>query len=409
VSTLYFEQTGAVNIQRRVLGSSVIVAPNGTISGLDFEGLIERLLLFDGYVMRTVRFKEVPHLLRVLGYDQTLELLNSGLIEIRCEVMMIGSERDAELKRLQKPTFSLIWIQAHDLDRYVADCLHDVETTVSLPVEKWRAIEAAIRDRVRPLKQSVKEEIGANFANTAYGSPSVVSESLRLAAKKRRTPLVLPNFDVCVEKNGDLIHVESDLRYTRIPKEELWEIFRDGLMGVGTLEQNIGEMKNYEAIGGFSRDELSVYERKLSVLAHTAYPGHAEARVTRVAKLTGLPRFDPAKTRVSIEKLLRARESDELRTFRDWLPTSDNLSDREVRQLLRGYRAVVSSFLRGGSATMVRLMMENVVGWGHPIAGIALSVLDSFVIEKLFPHSGAAAFVNKTFPSLFEKRKQGES
>ena len=93
--------------------------------------------------MRTVRFKEVPYLLQVLGYNQTLELLNSGLIEIRCDVMHIGSEREAELKKLQKPTFFLIWVQAHDWDKYVADCLHDVEATVSLPLEKWRAIESA--------------------------------------------------------------------------------------------------------------------------------------------------------------------------------------------------------------------------------------------------------------------------
>ena len=405
-SALCFRKTENINIQRRILGSSVVVGRNGAIIGVDFEGLIDRFLLFDGYVMRTVRFKEVPHLLKGLGYDQTLELLISGLLEIRCEVMQIASEREAELRKLQRPTFSLIWIQAHDWEKYVADCLHDVQTEVSLPLEKWRAIESAIRNCIRPLKQSVREEIGASFISTAYGSPSVVSESLRLAARKRRTPLVLPKFDIHVEKNGDFIHVETDLRYTRIPKEELWEIFRDGLMGVGTLEQNIGEMKNYEAIGGFSRDELPVYQGKLSALADTAYSGHTEARVMRIAKLTGLPRFDPAKTRLNIDKLLRARESDELRTFRDWLPTSDNLHDADVRQLLKGYRAVTSGFLRGGAATMVRLMIENVVGLMNPIAGTVLSVLDSFIVDKLFPRSGPAAFVNKTYPSLFEGRKQ---
>lgn len=395
-----------MNIQRRILGSSVVVGRNGTISGLDFEGLIERLLLFDGYVMRTSRFKEIPYMLEAFGYDQTLELLKSGLIEIYCDVLQIGSHQDTELRKLQKPTFSLIWIQAHDWDTYVSKCLREVEVAASLPHEKWLAIETAIRNQIRPLKQDIKEEIGASFVNTAYASRLVVSESLRVAARKRRIPVVLPNFDVHVERNGDFIHLESDLRYTRIPKEELWEIFRDGLMGVGTLEQNIGEMKNYEALGGFTRDELPVYEKRLSILAHSAYPEIQQKRITRIAKVTGMPRFDPTKAHLNIEKLLRVRESDELRAFRDWLPNSDDMTDQEVRHLLKGYRAVVSNFLRGGSATMTRLVVENAVGLAYPVLGTALSILDSFIIDKLFPHSGPAAFVNKTYPSLFEKKHQ---
>ena len=53
---------------------------------------------------------------------------------------------------------------------------------------------------------------------------------------------------------------------------------------------------------------------------------------------------------------------------------------------------------------MTRLMIEGIVGMFQPIAGIAISVLDTFLIEKLLPHSGPAAFVNKTYPSLFQRR-----
>src|SRR5437588_9466656 len=98
-------------IHRLGLGHSAVIARNGEVGGVDFDSLIERLLLFDGYVLRTVRLKEIPFLVRGLGYDQTLELLNSGLIQLQCEVTQIGSERDLELKKLKKPTFSLIWIE----------------------------------------------------------------------------------------------------------------------------------------------------------------------------------------------------------------------------------------------------------------------------------------------------------
>lgn len=394
-----------VNMQRRVLGSSAIVGRNGEISGIDFDLLIHRLLLFDGYVLRTVRFKELPYLLEALGYDQTLELLKCGLLEIRCEVMQIGSARDEELKRLNRLTFDLIWIQAHDWDKYVADCLQDVRSQLSLPEPKWNALESAIRNAIRRIDDSVNKEIGESFTHTVDTAQAVLLESTRLAARRRRTPIVLPEFQIQIDRKdgADLMYADTDLRYTRIPKEEVREIVRDGLMGIATLEHMIGEMKGYQAIGGFSPQELPVFEKKLSGLTHLVDPTETERQGLRVAKVVGLPHFDAKNAHLKIDRLLSARESDDLRAFRDWLATSEDLTDDEVRRLLRGYRARVANFIRGGSASMVRLMVEGGIGIRHPLAGIAMSVLDFFLVEHLLPHSGPAAFVNKTFPSLFEK------
>jgi hypothetical protein len=175
---------------------------------------------------------------------------------------------------------------------------------------------------------------------------------------------------------------------------------RDGLMAVATLEQNIGEMKNYSALVGFSAEELPMFEERMSGLARLAYP-EIERRAARIARLTGLPGFNPQQRRLDVGKLLQIRESDELRSFRDWLATSDSLSDNEVRQILRGFRARVSSFARVGSVTMTRWVVEQIAGLAHPILGAVVSALDTFLLERLFPHSGPAAFVNKKFPSLF--------
>jgi hypothetical protein len=291
-----------------------------------------------------------------------------------------------------------------DWDRYASDCLADVQVNLSLPEGKWRELRLRIEKCIRRVQPSIRQDIGLGFIGTLDGAPDVLAESIRLAGRRRRIPLVFPVFETRVERLDDLIHVESDLRRIRIPQDELWEIIRDGLMGIATLEQNIGEMKNYEALGGFSPEELPIFEKKMSGLARLAYYGNAETRITRVAKLTGLPRFSPEKMVLDIGKLLCARESDDLRSFRDWLATSDGLTDDNVREMLRGYRAVVSNFVRGGSVTMTRLMIEGIVGVFHPIAGIALSVLDTFLIDKLLPRSGPAAFVNKSYPSLFQKR-----
>jgi hypothetical protein len=144
-----------VNIQRRIIGQSVVLGRNGQVSGVDVDALVHRLLLFDGYVLRTVRFKEVPFLIKAFGYDQTIELLKSGLIEIRCEVHQIGSQRDAELKRRPKPEFCLVWVEAHNWDEYVATCLGEVQSELGLTSSQWAQLERAIRDCIRRLRWDI--------------------------------------------------------------------------------------------------------------------------------------------------------------------------------------------------------------------------------------------------------------
>jgi hypothetical protein len=81
--------TKRLEITRRLLGSSAIVyqepAARDISVKLDVEGFIRRLLLFDTYILYSVRFKEIPELVRHFGYEGTLALLNSGALEIRCE------------------------------------------------------------------------------------------------------------------------------------------------------------------------------------------------------------------------------------------------------------------------------------------------------------------------------------
>jgi len=393
-----------VDLQRRVIGDSVTKDRRGQITGVDFDLLIQRLLFYDGYVLRTVRFKEIPFIVNAFGVAQTTDLLRCGLIDIRCEVLQTGSLNDPAYRNNPKPTFELVWVDAHDWDEYLESCLADLRNDLQLPAAEWGGLEVAIRDRIVRISTPIKSEMGECFTSTLDSSPSVLEESIRLAARRRRIPLVLPKFKFDVKRVGDVVQVETDLHYTRISRQELWEVVRDGLLGIGSVSLAIGEMKNYNAIGGFSPEELPVYERKFSALAKALVP-HQEERFTRVVKITGLPRFDPSGSVLKLSKLLRIRESDDLRSFRDWLANSDTISNKEIHDLLRGVRARTSVLARSGAASLVRWMVETAVGLHSTTTGAALTALDSFLVERFFPRSGPAAFVNKSYPSIFERKK----
>ena len=74
-----------MEITKRLIGCSAIDAAKGQVADVDMEGLVRRLLLFDQYVMVSVRLQEFPHLVRYLGYEGLRDLLFSRALEIRCE------------------------------------------------------------------------------------------------------------------------------------------------------------------------------------------------------------------------------------------------------------------------------------------------------------------------------------
>lgn len=46
---------------------------------------LERLILFDKFILDSIRLQEIPHLIKVFGYSRVLELLNSGFLLIHSE------------------------------------------------------------------------------------------------------------------------------------------------------------------------------------------------------------------------------------------------------------------------------------------------------------------------------------
>src|SRR5436309_2577430 len=117
---------------RRLLGSSAIVTQDPGASDisvrLDVESLVRRLLLFDTYILYSVRLKEIPDLVRRFGYEGALALLGSGAVEIRCECSQF---MEGQLSTPPYPplTFQFHVIEAHDRNQYLIYNLSEVNRT----------------------------------------------------------------------------------------------------------------------------------------------------------------------------------------------------------------------------------------------------------------------------------------
>jgi hypothetical protein len=106
---------------------------------------------------------------------------------------------------------------------------------------------------------------------------------------------------------------------------------------------------------------------------------------------------------ISVEKLLEVRDSSEAREFRDWLGGIGQATDDEIRERIASLRAKAGLKVSGDMGKTTRFLITSGLGLipGATVAALALGATDQFVVDRLLPRSGIAAFVNELYLSIF--------
>jgi len=180
------------------------------------------------------------------------------------------------------------------------------------------------------------------------------------------------------------------------------------LVANGGLNSRIEKMRNYNALSGFIDDELPLFSGKLDFLTAQLSPGNRERTFGRVIRIRELPSFDlnPPGRSFDMESFLEVRAGKESIAFRAWLRNIHNATDDEIREQVASVRTKLAPFVHGPVGKAVRIAISTVSGlvpvYGLPV-GLILSVIDSYLLERVFPVSGPTAFLSRQYPSLFEK------
>src|SRR3954464_6775336 len=141
-----------MDISRRLMGNSAILSADGIVTDVDIDGLVRRLLLFDKYVLTSPRLQEFPILARRLGYAALRDLLDANLIEIRCECLQLTQIGQSGL--FGDPTLPLFsykfnWIDMHDRQKYIHDCLQGMHLSAGLNHKETLRIKRSIVNSIR--------------------------------------------------------------------------------------------------------------------------------------------------------------------------------------------------------------------------------------------------------------------
>ena len=207
------------------------------------------------------------------------------------------------------------------------------------------------------------------------------------------------------QEGSDLYKAETDLASVlNINESGAHRVIERGLLGIAALNQKIGEMKAYNATSGFRDEELPLFKQKLDFLVHANSSETKEESFRRVIELADLPDFSSEDGSVDIKKFLEIRDSSEARQFRDWLCGVGALSDNEIKDEIRGFRTKLGLKTGGKTGKALRFLASSVSGIAGPVVGVVSGFVDSFLVDKILPRSGIAAFVNELYPSIFEIR-----
>jgi hypothetical protein len=161
-------------------------------------------------------------------------------------------------------------------------------------------------------------------------------------------------------------------------------------------------MKVYSALSGYRDEELPLFRHKLDFLAEATSSQPRERGFQRVLDIAGLPEFSTSDA-INVDKLLKVRESTEAREFREWLGSIGNAHEKEIKERVEGLRVKVGLAISGTVGKVVRCLVTSGLGFvpGQEVHALALTLVDQFLLDKLLPRSGVAAFVHELYPSIF--------
>lgn len=412
--------TNVNEIRKRIHGPCGVRLP--TMDDIDFDvGLFfRRLLLFDSYFMQTIRFMEFPHLVRLIGYEGVIDILNSGLLKLDCDTSVLAEVNQLKASKSKKRkgeiklgSFSFGNIKAARKKQYVSNCLECISSVPGITFKQKKKLKRAIADQILPIPENSGLHSIANFRQDIISNRPVVKSAIVHQIKKQKNLTVRKteletHFSKGTQEEDEFDSETNISSLLGLIEEEIRQILQSALLGVGMLNRRIENMQCYNALSGFIDDEVPIFEEKLSFLEKLISPNTPVKEFQRVISITGLPDFDHIKNglnKINIEKFLKVRDSKECRDFRKWIANLESTTDEEIKERTLGLRTKLSSAIHSPIGSAIRFLATTAFGFAgaSEAVNIGVDTLDNFLLDKILPKGGVAAFIHRMYPSIFDK------
>ncbi|MEP7148153.1 MAG: hypothetical protein ABI857_04660 [Acidobacteriota bacterium] len=403
-----------MNPRRQIFGPMLTVVGEGEEFRLLPATLATNLLLYDKFVINSIRLREIPLMVAQFGLEDTIALLNSGAIEIHSEATQIVNMDSTEeaVKNGRLYQLALQVIVDHDHRDSVRKSTDEIMRQLKLPINDFIRLRAAIVTHLDSgIRDNRLDRPEFRAARGLAGALEVNTPTLKFAVAQqlRSKGIAVPTnnaYKLLMHRHeGDRFSVETNLAdIAKCDDASAHDAIQQAVLSLGGLRSQLEYMAHYEAIGTIGEADVPLLSDELQLFANRL-TGQGEAeQLVRIAEIAGFPDLSRlAKERqLRLDKILELRETQEIVEFRSWLPTVANVSENELRARIESFSNRVASVLRSKHGKGLRWLMTKGLGMAEPVSGTIVSLANTFLLEKLLPVSGPVSFVNEKLSGVFK-------
>lgn len=388
----------------------------GTAGRVTFDPtpLLAKLLAFDEVTLLSARLKDIAVLERHFGAPGVIALLKSGALSLYCDptfIAMIDTKvtcrGSSSSSRIYGP-YDFPWAKAGKPEHFRDRILNDfVALLTSTGKHKDRLVEMTIAKWLPHDEQGVVEG-SKQFNLDLDHKPDLVLAAINKAAEARAGTSEIPRFTARVHRSPrNAFEVETDLGSAMGWNEaDTAKVIGTGLLGVAGVNEHLDQMRRLQAIGGIRPTERALLSAKLGAVIESLIPRDHSSELNRITKVLSLPTIGSSTaTAIDLERFVAARQSDDARQFRIWLRGVAGRSDEEILAEFTDARNRIGVAVSGLTGKALRLLVSAGIGAIPPIGtalGVGAGLIDSFVVDKLFPRPSGIAFLADGYPSLFK-------
>jgi len=410
-----------MNITSRLLSRCATFSGNSEIPNVDVGAVARRLLLFDTYILESVRMSEMPRLIQAFGPSGLTTLLDAGVLRVQCQAVSIADVGQSTLKEkrrrlgpLPAGSVSLAKVTVADADKYIHDSLQNVQAIQNLTLKETKKVKLAIVDHL----ENSPLELGTEaLSNTRVDLARQDLLKAAIVRSARETPGLEIDINSLASKAEDIgddeFKIETNLSsLTNLDERKIHDLVVRAVLAIADVNWRIEAMKVHECLSGVLDEDTAFLAQKLGFLLREVSPGRQEDHFDRVVHLAGFPdvSLEAEDFPIDADRLLKARESAACVEFRAWLQQLDNLSDKEIIERVRGVKNTVDGLFQSRGGKAARFLFVTLGGL-IPQYGIALGpvlgALDMFILDKIFTRRGPAAFIHDYYQPLFDRSHRG--
>lgn len=388
---------------RRLLGPVAIHGESNRVVSVDLGAFVTRILLSDTYVLQPDQENDLVLLAEALTQSGILTLLQTGALKIYDKMFTIGQtgQLRADLnfhdnnKRLPLCSYSFSEIRAPDRE-------HRFE-------EAYKPFSRELKDSIKANRIDAPSELKADLFGSFYADirrdSSVLEAAVRHDLKTRGIRAKKLNLSI-EEVDPEDFRVENNLvSEYGISEQMAHRVIERALLAAADVNVRFLQMKTCEAVSGITEKDLPVLNAKFGVAVSLMQTSSGEKEFERVAKLAGLQGPVFRQTKVDAEKLLKVRESDDCRAFRDWLANTGSLSDKEINDRIRSLNARICHAINSTPGKALRFLVSTGLSFipnTGGVVGLGAGVIDAFIVERLARRDAVVAFLSDLYPSVFK-------